>query len=104
MKEYYKNFSGFNSVLAISGDIDQASALKKLAFLNKLQSAGTMPLAKYKLPEIDKTRLYFVDKKGAPQSEIRVGNLSLPYDATGDFFKSNIMNYSFAGAFNSRVN
>jgi zinc protease len=104
VKSYYKNFSGFNSILAISGDIDQASALKKLEFLNKLQSVGTMPLAKYKLPEIDKTRLYFVDKKGAPQSEIRVGNLSLAYDATEDFFKSTIMNYSFAGAFNSRIN
>lgn len=104
VKAYYKNFSGFNSVLAISGDIDQISALKKLAFLNKLQSANTMPQAKYKLPEIDKTRLYFVDKKGAPQSEIRIGNLSLPYDATDEFFKSTIMNYSFAGAFNSRIN
>lgn len=104
VKEYYKNFSGFNSVLAVSGDIDQASALKKLNFLSKLQSVNTMPQAKYKLPEIDKTRLYFVDKKGAPQSEIRVGNLSLPYDATGNFFKATIMNYSFAGAFNSRVN
>lgn len=104
VKNYYKNFSGFNSVLAISGDIDQPSALKKLAFLNKLQSANTMPQAKYKLPEIEKTRLYFVDKKGAPQSEIRIGNLSLPYDATDEFFKSTIMNYSFAGAFNSRIN
>jgi zinc protease len=104
VKAYYKNFSGFNSVLAINGDIDQASALKKLAFLNKLQNVNTMPQAKYKLPEIDKTRLYFVDKKGAPQSEIRVGAMSLPYDATDEFFKSNIMNYAFAGAFNSRVN
>ncbi|MFN8115228.1 MAG: pitrilysin family protein [Bacteroidia bacterium] len=104
VKNYYKNFSGFNAVLAVSGDIDQASALKKLNFLTKLQSAGTMPLAKYKLPEIDKTRIYFVDKKGAPQSEIRVGNLSLAYDATSEYFKSTIMNYAFAGAFNSRVN
>ncbi|MES2512982.1 MAG: pitrilysin family protein [Bacteroidota bacterium] len=104
VKEYYKNFSAFNSILAVSGDIDQVSALKKLAFLNKLQSVNTMPQARYKLPEIDKTRLYFVDKKGAPQSEIRVGNLSLAYDATDEFFKSTIMNYSFAGAFNSRVN
>ena len=30
VKAYYKNFSGFNAILAISGDIDQASALKKL--------------------------------------------------------------------------
>lgn len=104
LKAYYKNFSAYNSVLAISGDIDQAVALKKLNFFTKLQSAATMPLAKYSLPEIDKTRIYFVDKKGAPQSEIRVGNLSLSYDATEGFFKSTIMNYSFAGAFNSRVN
>jgi zinc protease len=104
VKAYYKNFSGFNSILAVSGDIDQLNALKKLNFLNKFQSVSTMPLAKYKLPEIDKTRIYFVDKKGAPQSEIRVGNLSLAYDATEEFFKSNIMNYSFAGAFNSRIN
>ncbi|MFO0323217.1 MAG: M16 family metallopeptidase [Bacteroidota bacterium] len=104
LKKYYANFSGYNSVLAISGAIDQATALKKLDFLNKLQSANTIPIAKYKLPEIDKTRLYFVDKKGAPQSEIRVGYLSLPYDATADYFKSTIMNFSFAGSFNSRIN
>ncbi len=104
VKNYYHNFSGFNSVLAINGDIEQSIIIKKLDFLNKLQSTGTMPLAKYSLPIIDKTRLYFVDKKGAPQSEIRVGNLSLAYDATEDFFKSTIMNYSFAGAFNSRIN
>lgn len=104
VKKYYKNFSAFNAILAVSGDIDQASVIKKMAFLNKLQSANTMPLAKYKLPEIDKTRIYFVDKKGAPQSEVRVGQLSLSYDATEEFFKSTIMNYSFAGAFNSRIN
>lgn len=104
VREYYKNFTGNNAVLAISGDIDEASALKKMDFLNNLQSAPTIPLAKYKLPEIDKTRIYFVDKKGAPQSEIRVGYISLAYDATDEFFKSTIMNYSFAGAFNSRIN
>lgn len=102
--EYYKNFTGNNAVLAISGDIDQASAIKKMGFLDNLQSNPTIPLAKYKLPEIDKTRIYFVDKKGAPQSEIRVGYISLAYDATDEFFKSTIMNYSFAGAFNSRIN
>lgn len=104
VKNYYKNFSGFNGILAVSGDIDQTSIIKKMGFLNKLQSANTIPLAKYRLPEIDKTRIYFVDKKGAPQSEIRVGQLSLAYDATEEFFKSTIMNYSFAGAFNSRIN
>lgn len=104
LKEYYKNFSGFGAILAVSGDITQDAVMKKLSFLSKLRSDNTMPQAKQRLPEIDKTRLYFVDKKGAPQSELRVGYLSLAYDATEEFFKSNIMNYSFAGAFNSRIN
>jgi zinc protease len=104
VKAYYKNLSGYNSILSMIGDIDQASAVKKMGFLNKLKAEPTMPLAKYKLPEIDKTRIYFVDKKGAPQSEIRVGCISLAYDATDEYFKSTIMNYSFAGAFNSRIN
>lgn len=104
VKAYYANLSAYNSVLSVIGDIDQASVIKKMGFLNKLQSNPTMPMAKYKLPEIDKTRIYFVDKKGAPQSEIRVGYISLSYDATDEFFKSTIMNYSFAGAFNSRIN
>lgn len=104
LKEYYKNFTGFGAILAVSGDITQDAVMKKLSFLSKLRSDNTMPQAKQRLPEIDKTRLYFVDKKGAPQSELRVGYLSLAYDATEEFFKSNIMNYSFAGAFNSRIN
>ncbi|MCZ8284794.1 MAG: insulinase family protein, partial [Bacteroidia bacterium] len=104
VRAYYNNFSGYNSILSVIGDIDQASVIKKMGFLNKLKAEPTMPMAKYKMPEIDKTRIYFVDKKGAPQSEIRVGYVSLAYDATDEFFKSTIMNYSFAGAFNSRVN
>ena len=51
-----------------------------------------------------KTKIYFVDKKNAAQSDIRIGYLALPYDATGDFYGCQIMNFSFAGAFNSRTN
>ncbi len=104
VKDYYKNFSGFNAVLAITGDVKKEPIIKKLDFLNKLQSTNTMPQARYQLPSIDKTRIYFVDKKDAPQSEIRVGYLALPYDATGEYFKSSIMNYPLAQAFNSRIN
>ncbi len=104
VRAYYKNFSGYNSILSIIGDIDQVSAINKMSFLNKLQGESTMPMVECKLPEIDKTRIYFVDKKGAPQSEIRVGYISRAYDATGEFFKSIIMNLSFAGVFNSRLN
>jgi zinc protease len=53
----------------------------------------------------DKTKIYFIDKPGAAQSEIRVGYLtSLPYDATGDYYRSYLANYLLGGAFNSRIN
>lgn len=104
VKDYFKNFSGFNAVLAITGDIEKNTVIKKLDFLTKLTSNNTMPQARYQLPSIDKTKIYFVDKKDAPQSEIRVGYLALPFDATGEYFKSSIMNYPLAQAFNSRIN
>ena len=56
------------------------------------------------MPETGKTTLYFVDKKGAAQSEIRIGYMALPFDYSGSYYRSQIMNYSFGGAFNSRIN
>jgi zinc protease len=53
---------------------------------------------------IDKTRIFIVDKEKAAQSEIRIGYMALPYDATGDYYKVRIMNYMLGGAFSSRIN
>lgn len=51
----------------------------------------------------DYTKIYLVDKAGAPQSEIRVGYMTgLEFDATGEYFKTTLMNYTLGGAFNSR--
>ena len=48
--------------------------------------------------------LYLIDKEGAAQSEIRIGKRALPWDATGEYFGANLMNYPIGGAFNSRIN
>jgi len=53
---------------------------------------------------IEKTKIYLVNKDKAPQSEIRIGYLALPWDSTGDFYKANVMNYTLGGAFSSRLN
>ncbi|MFN7910935.1 MAG: M16 family metallopeptidase [Bacteroidota bacterium] len=105
VKNYYANKILINNAsIAISGDIKQAEIEKALSFLNKLKSGTIQELAEPALPVHEKTRLYLIDKKNAAQSEIRFGYLALPYDATGEFYKANVMNYSFAGAFNSRIN
>ena len=44
------------------------------------------------------------DKEGAAQSSLRIGQHSIVYDATGDFYKAGLMNFNLAGTFNSRIN
>ncbi|MGE0569260.1 MAG: M16 family metallopeptidase, partial [Bacteroidia bacterium] len=55
-------------------------------------------------PAINELTIYFCDKKKAAQSEIRMGYLALPYEPLGEQYKSQIMNFPFGGAFNSRTN
>lgn len=89
----------------IVGDVTREEIIGKLSFLNDWEPTGaTLP----DLPEPspgDYTKVYLVDKAAAPQSEIRVGFMTgLPYDATGEYFKATLMNYTLGGAFNSRIN
>lgn len=103
-KFYQKSFSPSVTDLVIVGDINEKDIMKKLSFLNKWEKKNvvipTLPAG----PTIDKTRIYLVDKKDAAQSEIRIGTLALPYDATGEYYKSGLMNFALGGAFNSRIN
>ena len=48
--------------------------------------------------------MYLVDKPGAPQSIVRLVRKGLPFDATGELYKSQLANFNLAGNFNSRIN
>ncbi len=106
VQEFYHNYySPSLSELVIVGDVNQPEVISKLGFLTEWQ-AKQVALPDMKIaPDIDKTRVYLVDKEQAPQSEIRIGYLTdMEYDATGDYYKSYLMNYPLGGAFNSRIN
>jgi zinc protease len=78
--------------------------LEKLQPLTRWQGDATpLPVAG-KLPAGNPGIVFIIDKPGAAQSVISIGKRALPYDATGDFFKSYLMNYPLGGAFNSRIN
>lgn len=101
-KEYYT--PELTSIVVV-GQIEEKEILPKLSFLNSWEITGA------KLPDLpeprlnDYTKVYLVDKVAAPQSQIRIGYATdLTYDATGDFFKTSLMNYTLGGAFNSRIN
>lgn len=105
IKKYYSaNFSPSVSKLVIVGDIDKDPVMAKLAFLKKWTGNKVIHGSEPTLPVIEKTKIYLVNKEKAPQSEIRIGYMSMPYDATGDFYKATLMNYTLGGAFNSRIN
>jgi zinc protease len=103
-KFYTDNFSPVVTNLVVVGDTEQNKILPKLTFLNKWQPKPVEIPAQATTAGIDKTRIFLVDKEKAPQSEIRIGYIALPYDATGEYYKARIMNYLLGGAFSSRIN
>ncbi len=105
IKKYYaEHFSPSVAKVVVTGDITKEQVLPKLAFLQAWKDIKIVKPTEPALPKIDKTHIYFVDKKGAPQSEIRACFMAFPYDVTGEYYKSSIMNFPFGGAFNCRVN
>lgn len=104
VKKFYENLNSSMLSVAVSGDISQDEVLKDLAFVTKVKKGEPLKIQEANIPVIEKTKIYFVDKKNAAQSEIRFAYVALPYDCCGELYKSNAMNYSFSGAFNSRIN
>ncbi|HXB41193.1 MAG TPA: pitrilysin family protein [Bacteroidia bacterium] len=105
VQAYYKKFfSPAATKVMLVGNLTQQQLMPKMQFLAKWTGAKVEHPSEPTPPSIAKTMIYFIDKKGAPQSEIRIGNLSMPYDATGDYYKSSIMNFPFGASFNGRIN
>ncbi|SEJ38170.1 zinc protease [Dyadobacter koreensis] len=106
VEEYYKSkFSRKDAEIVVVGDVAEKDILSKLAFLNDMPgneiTFPTFPAA----PKVEKTKVYFVDIPNAAQTEFRVGKVTgLKYDALGDYYKSNVMNYPLGASFNSRLN
>lgn len=106
VKAFYENYYAPElTEVVIVGQITESEILPKLGFLNEWERTGaSIP----ELPEptqSDYTKVYLVDKVAAPQSEIRIGYMTdMTYDATGEYYKTTLMNYTLGGAFNSRIN
>tara|TARA_R110000868_G_C10840613_1_gene760035 strand:- start:497 stop:1354 length:858 start_codon:yes stop_codon:yes gene_type:complete len=104
VQEYYENnFAPNISNLVVVGDIEKDAILAKLDFLNKWEKKEVSFPEAPATPEAGATKIYLVDKPDAAQSEIRLGYLALPFDATGDYYKAKLMNFNLGGNFNSRL-
>ncbi len=105
VKAYYSSYySPKKTEVVIVGDIDKTTIINKLSFLTKWQGQD-YSLPKFNdFPKLDGQHVYFLHQDKAKQSVIRLGKRSQPYDATGEHFKSKLMNFTLGGAFNSRIN
>jgi zinc protease len=110
---YNSTLNSQGTKVVIVGNLDKGAIMNKLAFLNKLPNIS--PDAKSYNPvifkpsvnynAIEKTKIYLVDVPKAAQTEFRVGKLiNMPYDLTGEYYQSVLMNYVLGANFNSRLN
>ena len=102
---YNNNLTSQNARVVVVGDVKENEILPQLSFLNKLPNKNIKYATPAKAIVIDKTKIYLVDVPKAAQTEFRVGTpTNLLYDATGEFYKLGLVNYSIGGDFNSRLN
>ena len=107
VENYYNNYmTANNTKVVVVGDIKQNEMMPKLSFLNKLPNKVIdLPTVPAKPKEVDKSRIYLVNIPKAAQTEFRISNVTgLKYDATGEYFKTGLMNFALGGGFNGRVN
>ena len=106
IQDYYDHFiTSTAGDVIIVGDVKESDILPKLGFLNLLPAKGfefpALPAAQFVAPKT----IYVVDIPKAAQTEFRVGYATgLKYDATGDYYKSQLSNFNLGGGFNSRLN
>jgi zinc protease len=105
VKAFYKQHynASVTHVVAVSS-LDQAAFTEKLAPLKAMATGEKTEAELLPMPELAGGTLYLIDKPDAAQSQFRMGTRALPFDATGEYYKSKLMNYPLGGAFNSRIN
>ena len=104
VKEFFKK--QYNSSLAsvvVVGDITQEEMMPRLQFLNKWEGRDVTINKNLPFEEIKGKTIYLVHKPG-PQPIITLAHKGLKYDAYGEYYKANVMNFLLGGAFSSRLN
>ncbi len=93
-----------NATLIVVGDVKLKDVTPKLEKLFADWKSADVPSVKLPpTPNVDKRRVYLIDKPGAPQSEIRIGYPAAARN-TPDFFAISLMNRVLGGQFASRLN
>lgn len=105
VKQFYQDYYNAHMASAIA-----VGSMTKDALLNSLTFLAQWKVKPYEIPdyaafpELSEKAVYLVNDPDAAQSIVSVIKPFLPYDATGEHFKANLMNFPLGGMFNSRIN
>jgi zinc protease len=101
---YARHYRPSNARLLVVGDVtvDEALALVEARF-GGWERGEVPPLPEPAPPAPAARAFYVVDKPGAPQSVIRLGNVGVPR-STPDYHAISVMNTLLGGSFTSRLN
>ena len=105
LMHYYKNnYLANNSSIIVVGDITPKEAEVKINQYLGRWASGNVAISDVPTPEKRSTRdVYIIDKPGAPQSVIIMGNLGLKRNDP-DFLATSVMNTALGSQFTSRLN
>ena len=103
-KFYATYYRPNNATLIVVGDADAKTLLPKLetAFAN-WKSADVPKISTPENVTFDKAGIYIIDKPGAAQSVLTIGQVGVSRD-NPDFFALQVMNSILGGQFSARVN
>jgi zinc protease len=104
-RAYARAFTAGNAAICVAGDITKDALLPKLeaSFGGWKGAAPARTKIAPPVPAKDAPRLVLVDRPGAPQSQVQVAEVGVPF-ATPDRDAIVVMNAILGGMFSSRIN
>ncbi|MBS1742636.1 MAG: insulinase family protein [Bacteroidetes bacterium] len=107
VKDYYNKYMTTQGAkVVVAGNIKQQDVISKLSFLNNIPNKKIeLTKVEAKGIPVEKTVIYLVDVPRAAQTEFRIGySTGMLYDALGEYYRSDLMNFMLGGTFSSHIN
>ena len=105
VKQFYNQYySPSKASAVVVGNMSPDAVVDALGFMGEWEGESYTFDDYDAFPTYNKNQIFLVDSPSAVQSVVYIVKRSLPFDATGDYFKSRLVNFPLGGGFNSRIN